>query len=237
MIDNTGERILLEHESALMIARHFCAYKFAQTFCNRDTRVLDIGCGEGYGIHYLAEFAKTATGIDYSTEAIEYAAKKYQRGNLEFIVHDMRALRLLNKRFDLICSFQVIEHLKEAVEFLGGIQSLLEERAVFLCSTPNKFDASPHSEVPCNKFHLKEYEAGEFRELLGRYFSSVDMFGLKRSKKFNFYRRIKKIGLCNFFSDSINPVKRFYQRMDCSSFVLSKDNLDTALDFIAVCRI
>ena len=47
-IDNTGERILLEKETPLMISRHFCAYKFARDFVS-GKEVLDIGCGEGRG--------------------------------------------------------------------------------------------------------------------------------------------------------------------------------------------
>lgn len=62
------------------------------------------------------------------------------------------------------------------------------------------------------------------------------MFGLKRARKFNFYRRIKKIGLCNFLPASINPVTKFYNQINCENFIIVKDNIDTALDFIAVCR-
>jgi 2-polyprenyl-3-methyl-5-hydroxy-6-metoxy-1,4-benzoquinol methylase len=40
--------------------------------------VLDIGCGEGYGAHYLAEFAASVKGIDYDAEIINYATDKYK---------------------------------------------------------------------------------------------------------------------------------------------------------------
>jgi 2-polyprenyl-3-methyl-5-hydroxy-6-metoxy-1,4-benzoquinol methylase len=71
-IINTGERILLEKETPLMIARHFCAYKFAQAFI-LGKEVLDIGCGEGYGADFLADFAQEVLGIDYDKVVINYA--------------------------------------------------------------------------------------------------------------------------------------------------------------------
>jgi protein-L-isoaspartate O-methyltransferase len=71
-ISNTGERILLDKETPLMIARHFRAYKFAKDYvCNKT--VLDIGCGEGYGTYYLGGFAKEVMGIDYDEAIIDYA--------------------------------------------------------------------------------------------------------------------------------------------------------------------
>lgn len=236
MIQNTGERILLDYESPQMIARHMCAYKFAKEFCTQDTRVLDIGCGEGYGTHYLAGAAKSASGIDYSLEAIEYASGKYQRQNLEFINGDVFSLALADRKFDIICCFQVIEHIRETDQFLGKIALLLERGGEFICSTCHKFDASPGSDIPCNKFHVKEYDASEFPGLLGKYFTSIELSGLKRGMKFNLYRRLKKSGLCNFLPDSCNPVKKFYQDLDCGNFNWVKNDLDSALDLIAVCR-
>ncbi len=90
-IANTGERILLEKESPLMIARHLSAYEFAKDYVYNKT-VLDIGCGEGYGCFYLAGTAKTIVGIDYDKAIIDYAKSRYQRNNLQFFVMDVKNL-------------------------------------------------------------------------------------------------------------------------------------------------
>jgi len=234
-IANTGERILLEKESPLMIARHFCAYRFAKDYVfNKE--VLDIGCGEGYGSYFLAGFAKKAVGIDYDKEIISYAKNKYQKDNLGFYAINVKDLSSLSNKFDAICSFQVIEHISDTKAFLEQIKDLLAGKGIFICSTPNRSDASPNSDTPLNRFHVKEYLINEFKELLGTHFSKVEVFGLKRGKRLNFYRRLKKIGLFNFSPTCINPVKRFYDRIDCGDFIVVKDKLNTALDFIAVCN-
>jgi SAM-dependent methyltransferase len=233
-IENTGERILLEKETPLMIARHLSAYKFARDYVWRRS-VLDVACGEGYGSFYLADAASQVKALDYSSEAIDYAGRKYQKNNLQFSVMDVKNLSSLSQKFSAICSFQFIEHLSDANEFLGDVSSLLEPGGVFICSTPNKIDASGGRDIPCNKFHLKEYFYAEFKELLEKYFRQVQVFGLKRSPRLNFYRRLKKMGIFDCLPDPLNPVKGFYNKLDCANFIIVKDSLDTALDFIALC--
>lgn len=233
-ISNTGERIFLEKETPLMIARHFCAYKFAKDFVlSKD--VLDIGCGEGYGADFLAGSAKRVSGIDYDKTAIDYAKDKYYKDNLEFSVLDVKNLSYLTQKFDVICSFQNIEHILDTRKLLNNISNLLKDNGIFICSTCNKKDASPGRDTPFNKFHIKEYLADEFKELLVDHFHKVDISGLKRGFSLKFYRRLKKIGLFNFLPPNLDPVKKFYKRINCDNFYFTKKDIGNCLDFIAVC--
>ena len=234
-IDNTGERILLDKETPLMIARHFCAYEFAKDFVTGN-KVLDIGCGEGYGSAFLASLAKDVLGIDYDGKVIDYARSKYHKENLMFAVMDVENLGALAQKFNTICSFQNIEHIRDTYKLLGNISNLLQDNGVFICSTCNIKDASPGSKKPFNKFHVKEYEADGFKEMLSEHFNSVEIFGLRRNTALKFNRRLKKIGLFNFLPARLDPVKRFFAKANCSYFSWTKDNPDNCLDFIAVCR-
>lgn len=234
-IENTGERILLDKESALMIARHMRAYRFAKEYIY-SRRILDIGCGEGYGTHYLAEFAKDIMGIDYDLAVIDYAKSKYQRINLKYAAIDIKDLNNINDKFDVICCFQVIEHILDPVGFLSNVNNLLEDGSIFLCSTPNKLDASPGSDIPLNQFHVREYLYKDFKELLSTVFKGVEIFGLQRSNELNFYRRIKKIGIFKYLPESIDPVRQFYKKIKSSHFNVSTAYIESALDFIAVCK-
>ncbi|MCX5656728.1 MAG: methyltransferase domain-containing protein [Candidatus Omnitrophica bacterium] len=234
-IVNTGERILLNKETAFTVARHFCAYKLAGNYiCGKS--VLDFGCGEGYGSHYLAGLAKKVTAVDRDREIIAYASDKYQKDNIAFITFDSARLDSLGDKFDVICSFQVIEHISDTDAFLKNIANLLNPEGVFICSTLNKLDSSPHSDTPINKFHVREYLFSDFESMLKQYFRKVEIFGLKRGKTLNFYRRLKKIGVFRFLPDSINPVSRFYRKIKPDNFIIVKDKFDTAMDFIAVCE-
>lgn len=234
-IANTGERILLEKETPLMIARHFCAYKLAKDLV-AGKRVLDIGCGEGYGADFLAESAQDVLGIDYDKDIVDYAKEKYHRQNLRFSVLDIKDLAGLSGKFDIICSFQNIEHIQDTTKLLKDIAGLLNEKGLFICSTCNMKDASPNRDTPFNKFHVREYFADEFRSLLKGRFSSVEMLGLQRGLALKVFRRLKKIGLFNFLPDRLNPVKRFFDRANCAYFFWSKKNIEDSLDFISFCN-
>lgn len=231
---NTGERILLEKETPLMIARHSCAYQFAGDFV-AGKEVLDIGCGEGYGSAFLAGSAKRVMGIDYNPDVIDYARNKYRKDNLEFMVLDVANLGSLGRKFDIICSFQNIEHIRDTDNLLKNVANLLNEGGSFICSTCNRNDASPGSVAPFNKFHVKEYLIDEFKGMLQRHFGHVEISGLRRGTALIFFRRLKKIGIFRFLPDRLDPVKRFYARADCRYFKWGKENLDNCLDFIGVC--
>ncbi len=233
-IDNTGERILLEKETPLMIARHFCAYEFARKLV-ADKNVLDIGCGEGYGSDYLAGFAKSVTAIDYDPSVIAYAKNKYQKAGLEYLVLDIKDLGGLNRKFDIICSFQNIEHIRDTQKLLKDVASLLKDTGTFVCSTCNIKDASPGSKKPFNKFHVREYTFEEFKEMLEPHFERVKLSGLFRSGVLKFNRRLKKIGLFNFLPAGLDPVKRYFARAKRDYFYWSQGKLDSCLDLIAVC--
>jgi hypothetical protein len=49
-------------------------------------------------------------------------------------------------------------------------------------------------------------------------------------------RRIKKSGILKFLPPALNPVDKFFSRADYRDFILTKEGLDLALDFIALCR-
>ena len=235
-IANTGERILPEKESHLMVARHFSAYLFAKEYV-QGKKVLEIGFGEGYGADFLAQFAAQVTGIDYSKEAVAFASGKYHKPNLKYLALVASDLSSLNEKFDVICSFQVIEHIPDDRKFLEDIKGLLSPQGVFICTTPNRLDASPGSVAPFNKFHLREYLLDEFRQLLMGSFDQVEIFGLKRGFVLNVFRRLKKSGVFNFLPSKVDPAKVFYSRISPDNFVINRVADSSALDFIGVCKI
>lgn len=233
---DTGERIILQRESPLMIARHFCAYQFSKDYV-KDKSVLDVGCGEGYGAFYLADYAREVLGIDYDKDVISFANDKYKKLNLSFSILDInKDFVPLDKKFDVVVSFQVIEHIADTEVYLKNIKKLLNPEGIFICSTPNRLDASPGSDKPFNKFHVKEYLFREFELLLSNHFSAVDYFGLKRGSILKFYRRLKRIGVLRFLPEPINPVVNFYKNISCRHFDLGSKDMTDALDFILVCK-
>ena len=72
MAEFTGERLIPGQVDADLLNEHMARYAFAMRLA-RGNRVLDAGCGAGYGSAELARIAKSVTGVDVACEAVEYA--------------------------------------------------------------------------------------------------------------------------------------------------------------------
>src|SRR4029453_6994984 len=102
-------------------------------------KVLDAACGVGYGSYILANSgAHWVTGIDVSEDAISYAKKHYAQSNVTFKKCDAEQLSLLGEVFDIVISFETIEHLNQPRKFIQEVHRSLKRGGLFICSTPNK---------------------------------------------------------------------------------------------------
>lgn len=164
----TGER--LDDASALYgadLARHRAAYRFAAPYLG-DGLALDLGCGTGYGAAELAAGGLCVVGLD------RVAPEARVRSSLaRFVCADLERLPFAAGRFDVVTSFQVIEHLADARVYLAEIARILAPGGVLLLSTPNLRQSDGE-----NPYHLHEYEAGELETALASHFSSVEMRGV-----------------------------------------------------------
>jgi ubiquinone/menaquinone biosynthesis C-methylase UbiE len=183
----TGERVVPGQVNDDLWAEHLARYAFAARLASQ-ARVLDIGCGAGYGTAELAQHAQSATGIDVSAEAIAYANTHYPLPNTTFLTASATALPFPPESFDLITAFEVIEHLDNWHELLMEARRLLHPNGRFLVSTPNKlyYAESRASDGP-NPFHTHEFEFAEFRDALTEVFPSVTVLLQNRLESQAFY--------------------------------------------------
>src|SRR3977135_1391273 len=79
----TGERLIPGEVDIDLLNEHMARYNFAARL-TRGKRVLDAGCGAGYGSAELAQMAERVIGIDIAPEAVEFARSHYQAPNLSF---------------------------------------------------------------------------------------------------------------------------------------------------------
>jgi 2-polyprenyl-3-methyl-5-hydroxy-6-metoxy-1,4-benzoquinol methylase len=162
-------------------AWHIQRYKFALPYCV-GKRVLDAGCGTGYGSSFLAmNGALEVVGIDLSEQALAEAKHYYQRDNVRFLPGDVEKLTeigALGAPFDVVINFENLEHLPNPGLFLSGVRQVLRDDGALVVSTPNgaltPLDASGNN---LNKFHVKEFTEDELRGLLSPIFPSIEMFG------------------------------------------------------------
>jgi ubiquinone/menaquinone biosynthesis C-methylase UbiE len=172
-MEHTGERFIPgKSPSAWTEAHHVSRYRFALKLA-KGKRVLDLGCGVGYGAATLAQVAKSVLGGDISQEAIQFARKEYVASNLQFVQMDCRKLSLPADAFDLVVSFEVIEHVLEQEEMLSEVERVLADTGTFIVSTPDR--VKYNRRMGRNEYHVRELTELEFLELLGSYFSNVEV--------------------------------------------------------------
>ncbi len=152
----TGERFLFGGSSNRTKIDALVKYIFASFFV-RDKKVLDIACGSGFGSFMLAQEASEVLGLDLSPEAINHSNENYKKENLKFIIGDAENNELPKDYFDIIVSFETIEHLKNPEKFVEQLRQSVKKEGMIILATPNKKIVSPFNKEPIGKFHTFEF--------------------------------------------------------------------------------
>ena len=150
------------------------AYKYVGKIA-KNKSILDFGCGGGYGTQYLSRFtAKRVIGYDINEFAVSSANQFFsQSKNLHF------QSILPSQKFDLIVSFQVVEHIssQQLKTYFNSIISHLNPGGKVFFATPNKLITSYKLKTPIFAFHTIEYTPKTFYKLLHSYFKKVTISG------------------------------------------------------------
>jgi 2-polyprenyl-3-methyl-5-hydroxy-6-metoxy-1,4-benzoquinol methylase len=154
-------------------------YEWAATFAPRAS-VIEIGCGSGYGTRRLLDAgAAQVVGFDLDPASIDAARRAHPDPRLRFDVASATALPVESGAYDLAVSLEAIEHVEDDDAFVREARRVLRPSGIFLCSTPNRELTNPGTTLrdsPFNPHHVREYERDELCELLGRYFSKIELF-------------------------------------------------------------
>ncbi|HEV2446831.1 MAG TPA: methyltransferase domain-containing protein [Candidatus Sulfopaludibacter sp.] len=176
MAEFTGERVIPGQVDVDLLNEHMARYTFAARLA-RGKRVLDAGCGAGYGSAEIACVGQSVIGVDVAAEAVEFAREHYRMPNLEFVEASCTALPYGDGSFDLVTAFEVIEHLENWREFLQEARRVLAPGGQFIVSTPNKlYYTQSRGEKGANPFHVHEFGFAEFSAELRAVFPHVSMF-------------------------------------------------------------
>ena len=171
----TGERFIPGEGGEALALEHFHRYEVAKRFC-AGKRVLDLGCGEGYGARSLQTAgASLVVGVDIAFAAVRNTTEKSGRSVMGAI-SDAARLPLADGSVDVVVCFEVIEHVSDPGLLVAEVRRVLALGGTFLVSTPNKSVYNRGSTAP-NPYHLCEMELDEFRLLLNSRFEHVKVFG------------------------------------------------------------
>ena len=169
----------------------------------KNSRILDLGCGDGRHLIYLARQGFIPLGMDNAfwglLRAKEWALK--EKLNIHFLSADVGSLPLAAESFELVISIQVIHHQKteEIQKTLDGVRSLLRPGGYFFFTVPkfppgswkegNYTEPEPHTYAPLEGFEhgiphhfftpqelalmLKDFEILEIGDDSGRHLKAL----------------------------------------------------------------
>jgi SAM-dependent methyltransferase len=233
----TGERTLpgIAHEN-YWFTRHVVAYRFAAARA-AGRRVLDAGCGEGYGTAMLAGVAEHAVGVDLDAATIDHARRTYPSAT--FIAGNLTDLPLGDASVDLIVGFQVIEHLWDIPRCLDEVVRVLRPGGEFLCATPNRLTFTASSDAPTNPFHTVELAPDELRDTLARRFRVPTVLGVHHGWRLAVVERLARRSVPGLQIDRPPEawprwLRRVVAQVTPDDFVVRADRLATSLDLLAI---
>lgn len=176
------ERMMPEGKHAsddLMISHHMARYDWAiESKKITGKKILDLGCGEGYGTNMLRQAGYDTSGMDISPDVVAAAKQKYGG---DFFQGDIRQIPQPAATYDSIVCFEVIEHIELDPRAFSEMFRILKPGGTLIISTPN---VEVHHQAGNNPYHLHEFSKGEMEACLrGGGFTRSECFGQLSSHK------------------------------------------------------
>ncbi len=172
-LDQYLERAPNPAKNKLRYEWHLERYRFAAKYMQKIERIADVGCGWGFGTEYLNRFGKRVHGFEINPRLVSYASKRFQQSKAKFVVHNILDGPLPEAPYDLICMFEVIEHLEDPNRGLENLKLSLSNKGALVLSTPNfvfgKRSLHPHHAIEFSYLTLKPLLRSHFCNI--RYFS------------------------------------------------------------------
>ena len=157
--------------------RLFHRYRFASTYCDGKD-VLEVACGAGQGLGYIARKAGRVVGVDIDEEILRFPREHYKgRENIEIRQMDAQELSFPDGSFDVVIMHEAIYYLPEAGKFVDEARRVLRDGGTLIVCTVNSewpdFNPSP--------FSTKYFSGPELCDLLRKKGFEVEMFAAFRA--------------------------------------------------------
>lgn len=123
---------------------------------DKNCKIIDIGCGRGWLANKLKKYG-SITAIDPIEGVIEFAKKQYKDIDFSAGSPNDYLKNNPNRKFDLVVSSEVLEHVINKKEFLDDIHNLLETNGHLVLTTPRKENFDKFTEIySTNKYQPVE---------------------------------------------------------------------------------
>lgn len=170
-------------------------YYWAGQYC-QGKNVLEVACGTGQGVGYLAGLANSVQAGDYSAPMLEIARNHYG-DRFEFIQFDAQAMPFDDNSIDVVIIFEASYYLPQPEKFVQECARVLRPEGMVLLATANKdlFDFNP------SPFSYSYHGTVELQKLFAEAGFSVECFGYMPVDELTLKQKI------------LRPIKKFAVEM------------------------
>lgn len=126
---------------------------------DKNLNILNIGCGPGRSSEYLSQFGKV-TSVEYDKFCCEFAS---QKTGLEIINGSITELPFAETSFDLVCAFDVIEHVENDQLAVTEMKRVVKKNGVVFITVPAYMSLWSHHDVI--NHHFRRYKLPEIKKL------------------------------------------------------------------------
>ncbi len=241
----TGERTLPDiwHEN-YWFRRHEIVYlTLAERLTAVTRRVLDAGCGEGYGSALLGHSTGgTVVGLDYDFLTLAHARQAYP--GIATVQGNLVAVPFGDATVGAVVSLQVVEHLWDQPGFVAECARVTRPGGWVALSTPNRLTFSPgvgRGERPLNPFHSNEFDADELVDLVTRAgLTDPELLGLRNGPRLSDWEAdhgsVVAAQLAQPHETWPDDLVRLVRSLTAEDFVLTPEDVETSLDLLVVAR-
>ena len=152
---------------------------FRGVYRSEGVRILDVGCGSGHKLLYLAKAnpGSLITAVDFSADSLDVACQRMKFhgiDNIDFHCVSLDDIPLLGKSFDFINCDEVLYLSEDIVASLCVLKSVLSPRGIIRANLHNYYNRfySNCSQEAFEMLGLKDEPPGEFRRDFVRIFMS-----------------------------------------------------------------
>jgi 2-polyprenyl-3-methyl-5-hydroxy-6-metoxy-1,4-benzoquinol methylase len=161
-------------------------------YINNKTELLEVGCSVGMFLYHVKKYTKRIAGIDYDIASGKFASDKCKCLVFD---KDIKKTGLSKESFDIICMFQVLEHVENPVKFISEYKEYLKPGGLICVEVPNIRDVLRYA------YDLPNYNKFYFHPAHLWYFSEKSL--AKVMKKADFSGKV-------VFSQNYNIVNHFH---------------------------
>ena len=151
--------------------------KLVLNYVRRGGSFIDIGCGTGEFIVQLRDRFNTLVGIDTSSHAIEFTARRVGKDkNILLECGELGSFHFPVEHFDVCLCLDVLEHVKDLSRLLKEIHRIIRPGAEMIVAIPNWYDIIISGILRIDPFHINTFTPWGWMRLLKRAGSKIKVY-------------------------------------------------------------